>query len=135
MTYESHDEALKALQGTGPELRNGAPNHAPMVVEALAALGRDDAVAHWIEGWVEHDRPRLMKNRKTDAVLDSDWRAALADFSRLGEWQNLFREALSRSAWRDVLDRWLPRLIPGSMRLAPTALFAALTPAAPSTTK
>jgi membrane fusion protein (multidrug efflux system) len=34
MTYGSHDEALKALQGTGPELRNGAPNHAPMVDEA-----------------------------------------------------------------------------------------------------
>jgi hypothetical protein len=115
MTYGSHDEALKALQGTGPELRNGAPNHAPMVIEALAALGRDDAVPHWIEGWVEHDRPRLMKNPKTDAALDGDWRAALGDFTRLGEWQNLFREELCRSVWRDVLDRWLPRLFPGTM--------------------
>src|SRR5262249_43687121 len=34
MTHGSHDEALKALQGTGPEPRNGAPNHAPMVDEA-----------------------------------------------------------------------------------------------------
>ena len=81
MTYGSHDGALKALQGTGPEMRNGAPNHAPMVVEALAALGRDDAVPHWIEGWVDHDRPRLMKNPKTDAALDGDWQAALADFT------------------------------------------------------
>jgi len=62
MTYGSHDEALKALQCTGPEFRNCAPNHAPMVVEALAALGRDDAVPHWIDRWVHHDRPRLMKN-------------------------------------------------------------------------
>jgi hypothetical protein len=115
MTYGSHDEALKSLQGTGPEFRNGAPNHAPMVVEALAALGRDDAVPHWIEGWVEHDRPRLMKNPTTDAVLDGNWRAALGDFTRLGEWQNLFREELSQSAWRDVLDQWLPPLVPGSM--------------------
>src|SRR5262249_23954117 len=36
MTYESHCEALKALQGTGQELRNGAPNLAPAVAEILA---------------------------------------------------------------------------------------------------
>src|SRR5262245_43976091 len=36
MTYESHYEALKALQGTGQELRNGAPNLAPAVAEILA---------------------------------------------------------------------------------------------------
>ena len=115
MTYESHDYALKSLQGTGPELRNGAPNHAPMVVEALAALGRDDAVPHWIEGWVRHDHSRLLKSPETDKALEGDWRAALGDFNRLGEWQNLFREELSQSAWRDVLDQWLPPLIPGSM--------------------
>jgi hypothetical protein len=115
MPYESHEEALKALQGTGPELRNGAPNHAPMVIEALAAMGRDDAVPHWIEGWVEHDRARLMENPTTEAVLDGDWEVALGDFTRLGDWQNLFREELSHSPWRDVLDQWLPPLIPGSM--------------------
>jgi hypothetical protein len=86
-----------------------------MVVEALAALGRDDAVPQWIQGWVEHDRTRLMKSPKTEAVLDGDWLAALGDFNRLGEWQNLFREELSQSAWREVLDQWLPVLVPGSM--------------------
>jgi hypothetical protein len=81
----------------------------------LAALGRDDAVPHWIEGWVEHDRPRLIKNPTTKAVLDGEWGVALGDFTRLGEWQNLFRRELSQSAWRDVLAQWLPPLIPGSM--------------------
>jgi hypothetical protein len=115
MLYGTHDRALKALQGTGPELRNGAPNHAPMVVEALAALGRDDAVPRWIEGWLEEDCPRLMTSPQTETVLDDNWRAALGDFTRLGEWQNLFRQELARSSWRNVLDCWLPRLIPGSM--------------------
>lgn len=111
MTYEIHDRALEALRGTGPELRNGAPNHAPMVVEALAALGRDDAVLPWIEGC----RPRLAETVKTDVVLGTNWQEALGDFSRLGEWQNLFRQELGVSSWCEVLERWLPRLIPGSM--------------------
>ena len=51
MTYATHDEALKALSGKSPELRNGAPNHAPMVVEAMAALGRGEAAPAWIEGY------------------------------------------------------------------------------------
>ena len=50
MTYALHDQLLKSLSGTAPELRNGAPNHAPMVVEALAALGRDDDAVEWLEG-------------------------------------------------------------------------------------
>lgn len=111
MTYEAHDRALEALQGTGPELRNGAPNHAPMVSEALAALGRDDAVLPWIEGY----RVRLAAAPNSDVVLSGDWKDALGDFNQLREWQNLFRQELGASPWRDVLERWLPRLIPGSM--------------------
>jgi hypothetical protein len=111
MTYEMHDQALRVLQGTGPELRNGAPNHAPMVAEALAALGRDEVVHDWIEVY----RSRLSEGPRTDAVIGKDWKAALGDFSRLGEWQNRFRHELAGSPWKEVLDRWLPRLIPGSM--------------------
>ena len=49
MGYKSYDVALQSLQGTGPEFRSGAPNHAPIVVEALAALGRDDAVHRMLD--------------------------------------------------------------------------------------
>jgi len=111
VTYASHDWALQELQGTAPELRNGAPNHAPMVIEALAVLERDDAVARWIE----HARPRLAEGPKTRTVLAVGWQPALGDMTRLGEWQNLFRSELQTSSWREVLERWLPRLIPGSM--------------------
>ncbi len=111
MTYGTHDRALKALQGTGPELRNGAPNHAPMVVEALAAMGREDAVPQWIEGY----RRRLAKGPETEAIIGADSETALGDFARVGEWQNLFHREIQESSWHEVLERWLPRLIPGSV--------------------
>jgi hypothetical protein len=106
-----HDRALKALEGTGPELRNGAPNHAPMVAEALAALGREEAVPAWLQAY----RPRLAEGPRSAFPLDKDWNEALGNFGRLGAWQNLFRRELAEASRREVLDRWLPRLIPGSM--------------------
>ena len=46
-SYEPLDEALDRLSDCGPELANGNFNHAPMVAEALCALGRPDAVMPW----------------------------------------------------------------------------------------
>lgn len=111
MAYRFHDQALAELRNTGPELRNGAPNHAPMVVEALTVLERDDAIVPWIEGL----RPRLAAGPQTHIVLEDGWEAALGDFTRLGEWQNRFRRELQSSSWVGVIETWLPRLFPGSM--------------------
>src|SRR5262249_3197608 len=112
MTYSIHDEALIAISGASPEVRNGAPNHAPMVVETLAALGRGEAAPAWIDAY----RPRLAGGPVPNAgALGENWRAALGDFGLLGAWQNHFRRELGEASWRDVLDRWLPRLISGGM--------------------
>lgn len=111
MTYAIHDDALLALSGKRPELRNGAPNHAPMVIETLAALGRAEAVPAWIEAY----RSQLAEGPPMGARLGEDWQGALGDFGRLGHWQSHFRWVLSESPWKEVLDRWLPRLITGSM--------------------
>lgn len=112
MSYAMHDSALSSMAGIAPELRNGAPNHAPMVIEALAALGRQQNVLPWLE----HYRCRLAEGQQTSVVLDErQWPAARGRFDLLGEWQNLFRADLARSSWRELLGRWLPRLIPGSM--------------------
>ena len=46
------DEALERLGSYGPEFGGGLSNHGPMVVEALTRLGRTDAVAGWIDGYV-----------------------------------------------------------------------------------
>lgn len=111
MAYVNHEAALRALQGAAPEMKNGAPNHMPMVIEALAALGREDTVHQWIERF----GPRMPQGPMTEIALGPDWQPALGDSTRLGEWQNLFRQELQASVWREVLERWLPRLIPGSM--------------------
>ena len=43
-SYTSLDDALDTLSGYGTQLKNGNSNHAPMVAEALCAMGRPDAV-------------------------------------------------------------------------------------------
>jgi hypothetical protein len=111
MAHSRHDEALQALSGASPELRNGAPNHAPMVVEALAALGRGETAPSWIAVY----RPRLAAGPRTDAALGEDWPATLGAFGLLGAWRNRFRQELAAATWNEVLDRWLPRLVRGSI--------------------
>ena len=51
--YDALDEALEVVAGTGPEYDPFGTgfcltNHAPMVAEALCALGRPDAVRPWV---------------------------------------------------------------------------------------
>ena len=41
--YELLDPALEPLRALGPLLKNGFVNHAPMVAEALVAMGQDRA--------------------------------------------------------------------------------------------
>lgn len=111
MHYSFHDQALTELRNAGPELRNGGPNHAPMVIEALAMLERYNAIMPWVEGY----RPQLADGPAANTVFEGDREAALGDFSRLGAWENLFRKELQSAPWTKVLETWLPLLIPGSM--------------------
>jgi hypothetical protein len=110
MTYALHDQLLKSLSGTAPELRNGAPNHAPMVVEALAALGRDDDAVEWLEG----NRFRLKEISDVGETGLDDRPSPLGNFTLKG-WQNRFRHELDKRSWQATLDIWLPQLLPGSM--------------------
>lgn len=43
------DDGLDILHRTGSDWVGGNANHAPMVAEALFALGRSDSVIPWIE--------------------------------------------------------------------------------------
>src|SRR5258708_28274404 len=52
-SYGPLDGALERLAGYGPGLANGNFSHAPMVAEALCALGRPEAVMPWIERYQE----------------------------------------------------------------------------------
>src|SRR5262249_9426110 len=108
--YASLDDALETLAPYGIELKNGNSNHAPMVAEALCALGRPDAVMPWIARYRERMLPRPPAGGRIDS---RDWRAALGERARLADWSMSFVEELQAAPWREVLDRWMERLAPG----------------------
>ena len=109
-TYASLDDALKILAPYGIELKNGNSNHAPMVAEALCALGRSEAVMPWIARYRERMLPRPAANAR---IRREDWRTALGERARFTDWSAFFGEELQQRPWREVLDRWVERLAPG----------------------
>src|ERR1700736_1926879 len=109
-SYAPLDEALEILAPYGIELRNGNSNHAPMVAEALCAMGRPDAVLPWIGRYRERMLPR---SEAGDRIRREDWRGALGDRGRFADWSAFFAEELEEAQWRQVLDRWVERLAPG----------------------
>ena len=109
-SYDTLDEALGRLSPYGAALTNGNFNHAPMVAEALCALGRPDMVLPWIERY----RPRMLPRASVGrSIAATQWREALGQRERFADWSELFRQALRDAEWRDVLELWAGRLAPG----------------------
>jgi hypothetical protein len=108
--YASLDDALETLAPYGIELKNGNSNHAPMVAEALCAMGRPDAVMLWIARYRERMLPRPAARAR---IRSEDWRSILGERARFADWSVFFSEELRAAPWREVLDRWMERLAPG----------------------
>jgi hypothetical protein len=109
--YDPLDEALDQLAPYGIELRNGNFNHAPMVAEALCALGRPEVVLPWIERYRQRMQPRPAA---AEAPIDAaHWQDELGRRERFVAWSELFAAALTGREWREVLDLWAARLAPG----------------------
>ena len=104
------DETLLRLHRTGPEFDGRLSNHAPMVVEAMVRRGHADNAERWVDWYAsrleEVPRPTLRIQR-------DDWRDALGDPSRLGDWLLFFSGELEEQSWQDLLVSWWPRLLPG----------------------
>jgi hypothetical protein len=114
------DHTLRLLHDREPMSKQGLSTHAPMVAEALSALGYADRAAAWVE---RYDAP-LVEIPTPSKRIDHDafrealgplpgaptWEAALA---RWGDWKELFLSELAGARWQDVLDRWAGRLAPG----------------------
>ena len=116
----SIDEALGELSFAGTELVNGNSNHGPMACEALFALGREDAVSSWIDGY----RSRLTRRASPSAAIPHDeWREHLGVRERLGDWVQLMEDELSEAPWQAVVQRWVPRLAPGLIAAATHGLI------------
>ncbi len=109
-SYAPLDEALDIVAPCGIALKNGNSNHAPMVAEALCALGRPEAVMPWLARYRGRMLPRPPAK---DRIAPGDWRGALGRRERFADWALLFAEALREAPWRRVLDEWLGRLAPG----------------------
>jgi hypothetical protein len=104
------DAALEFLAPYGPDLQNGMTSHAPMVAEALCALGRPDAVQPWLEryrsGLAARQRPRA-------EIPPRAWRSALGATDRTADWTAFFVRELGGQPWREILACWAARLAPG----------------------
>lgn len=108
MSDDILDEAYQRLHRTGPEYQGWLSNHGPMAVEALVRHGHGERVHRWLDDYLHRldERPRGLR------PID-DWRAALGDPKRAGDWLAHFDREMRERPWRDVLGTWWPRLLPG----------------------
>ncbi|MEU6072443.1 hypothetical protein [Micromonospora sp. NPDC047074] len=102
------DEAYRRLHRTGPEYEGWLSNHGPMAVEALVRHGHGRGVHRWLDSYLRRldELPRGLRSIE-------DWRDALGDPKRAGDWLVHFDRALRERPWREVLGTWWPRLLPG----------------------
>jgi len=104
------DEAYERLHRTGPEFGGFLSNHGPMAAEALVRMGRPRQVHAWVDAYLERlDEPP----RGIEPIGPQDWRDALGDASRTGDWLAYLAGEVAGAPWREVLGAWWPRLLPG----------------------
>jgi hypothetical protein len=109
-SYTTLDDTLETIAEYGVALTNGNSNHAPMVAEALCALGRAEAVTPWIARYRER---MVLRSPAVERILPEEWRGALGKRDRFTDWAAFFREELQEGPWPRLLDRWVSRLAPG----------------------
>ena len=114
------DEMLDLISFAGAEFGNGGANHGPMAAEALFALGREEAVLPWVEGYRSRLTDRLSPSL---AIPRADWQEYLGARDRLGDWIELFENELKDASWQDVVRQWVPRLAPAVMAAATHGLI------------
>jgi hypothetical protein len=103
------DALLEAHAGVMPEKAGAGANHYPMAGEALEALGFPESIG---EDWRARARGYARPIPRVATV--TDWKEALGDYGRYGDWLDLFRAECARQPWRAVVAQWVPRLAPGA---------------------
>src|SRR4051812_10811404 len=101
------DEAYERLHFARPEGGGNLSNHGRMAAEVLVRRGHGAQVPHWVDDYVV----RLDElPAPSEAITEDNWREAVGDFRRVGDWTRYFTGRLAESPWRDVLATWWPRL-------------------------
>ena len=115
------DDALTVFATTAPNYGSlGLANHGPMAAEALAHLGRDDAIA----GWVAHYAKRLDAAPPPARPLsETEWQEALGREDRFPEWLAFFEREVADRPVAAVVGEWAPRLLPGTIGAATHGLI------------
>jgi hypothetical protein len=121
MGTEALDDALTIFATTAPNYGSvGLANHGPMVAEALAHLGRSDAIGGWVAGY----RTRLDEAPTPARPLsEEEWPAALGHEDRFPEWLALFEREIADRPVAAVVGEWVPRLLPGAVGSATHGLI------------
>ena len=103
------DEAYQRLHATGPEFDGWLSNHGPMAAEAMVRRGHADRVNRWLDGYMR----RLEEFPRGIAPIGPDWQDAVGDPRRIADWTAFFRREVTAQPWRQALETWWPRLLPG----------------------
>jgi len=106
------DDALDRVSALDFEIPNPFVNHAPMACEALAALGLDSVIGDWVERF-ETSMGEAVQPVTPDWHGGFDWKDLFGDYRLLPEWTGYFGRAIDEEGWRVVVERWVPRLMPG----------------------
>ena len=108
------DEAYQRLHATGPEFLGWLSNHGPMAAEAMVRRGHAEQVHRWLDWYME----RLEEFPRGSGPIGSDWQEALGDPRRIADWTTFFRREVTEQPWRQALETWWPRLLPGVVAAA-----------------
>lgn len=103
------DEAYERLHATGPEFEGWLSNHGPMAAEAMVRHGHAGQVHRWLDGYME----RLEEFPRGTGPIGPGWQDALGDPRRVADWTVYFQREVSGQPWREVLETWWLRLLPG----------------------
>ena len=103
------DEAYQRLHQTGPEFDGWLSNHGPMAAEAMVRHGHGENVGPWLDSYVR----RLEDFPRGTGPVGADWPEALGNPRRIADWTAFFCREVTEQPWRQVLDTWWPRLLPG----------------------
>jgi hypothetical protein len=116
------DDALTVFAATAPSYgRLGLANHGPMAAEALSHLGRDDAIAPWVERYRRRLDPAPAPADRP--LSEEEWPAALGQSERFPDWLALFEREVADRPVATVVGEWAPRLLPGTVGAAAHGLI------------